>query len=285
MVLNNGLSIPAIGFGTWPYNGNELQSIMEKACQLGYSLVDTAWLYQNETIIGNSIQKNINERDEVFITSKLHINNLYLHRYHYHFPNLRIRSVKQAYLASCNRLGVDYIDLYLIHWPFPNYLQMWESMTKLYKQGKVKAIGVSSFMPKHLESLKQVSDIVPAVNQIEMNPFNSRRDVVSYCLENGIIPEAYSPLGRGKLTMELMSNQLLQTIAHNHNKSVAQIILRWLHQHGVIVIPRTNKEDKLRQNISIFDFELSSQEMDKINSLNRDDFIRGDSRNIPINGK
>ena len=162
---------------------------------------------------------------------------------------------------------------------------MWEELTKLYKEGRVRAIGVSSFMPKHLESLKDVSDVVPAVNQVEMNPFNSRNDVVEYCLENGIVPEAYSPLGRGKRTQELLSNEQLQAISKECGKSVAQVVLRWLTQRGVMAIPRSNKEEKLRQNFSIFDFELTPEQMELINSLNRNDFIKGDSRNVPIDGK
>ena len=278
ITLNNGVKIPAVGLGTWPYLGDELMDVMEKAWDVGYRRFDTAWMYNNETVIGEFIKKKNIKRDEIFITSKLHINNLYLHRYHYRYPNIRVRSVKRAYKDSCRRLGVEVIDLFLLHWPFPGYLKMWEELTKLYLEGKVRAIGVSSFMPKHLEVLKEVSDVVPAVNQIEMHPYNSRNDVVEYCLNNGIIPEAYSPLGTGLRTQDLINNPVLSKIGSKNNVGVAQVILRWLYQQGVLSVPRTNKIEKLRQNISIFDFDLSPEDMNEINNLNKDDYIRDYSR-------
>lgn len=266
--LNNGLKMPLIGLGTYPYNGDELKTVLELCWNEGYRLFDTAWLYQNEKVLGEFLQ--IKESNEAFITSKVHANQLY----YYYNPRLHLgihkTTVKGAYQGSCQQIGVKQLNLYLLHAPFDNYSKLYTSMAKLYKQGAMKAIGVSNFTIKDLESLLKTTDVVPAVNQIEMNPLNSNRSLVDYCSSKGIVVEAFSPFGRGMLTKEIMDNQILKSIAEKYGKTVAQVVLRWLTQQGIVAIPRSNKIEKLRQNISVFDFNLSTVEIDSIYGLNKD---------------
>ena len=277
--LNNGVKMPLVGLGTYPFQKKAVYQLIETAYDLGYRSFDTAWLYKNEIDIGAALKDLGVPRNEVFLTSKIHIDSLYWPRYYYSlsFGGLKYKSVYTAYRDSCRRLGVDYLDLYLIHWPFPGYLKMWKEMTKLYDNKLVRAIGVSSFMPSHLDSLKD--------NQIEMNPYNSRQDVVDYCKMHGILVEAYSPLGRGVYTKDLLSDSVISDIAANHSVSTAQVIVRWFVQRGIVAVPRTNKRTKLFQNISVFDFSLSDLEMRGIDGLNRDLFIKGDSRDVGIDGR
>ena len=276
--------MPRVCLGTYPFRGKEVYSLIKTAYDLGYRSFDTAWLYKNEIEIGRVIKDLGIHREEIFLTSKLHINNLFWPRYYYSYGGLKCKSVSQAYDDSCKRLGVDYLDLYLIHWPFPGYQKMWGELTKIYKANRVKAVGVSSFMPWHLESLRNISPLAPMVNQIEMNPYNAQAEVCTYCKNHGIRIAAYSPMGSGKFTKELLSDPVLLSVANNHRVSVAQVILRWMIQKQVIVIPRTNKEEKMRQNISLFNFELSDSEMQMVDNLNCNLFLEGDSRRVGEDG-
>ncbi|MBQ2176036.1 MAG: aldo/keto reductase [Alphaproteobacteria bacterium] len=266
--LNNGLKMPLIGMGTYPYNDDELKTVLELCWNEGYRLFDTAWLYQNEKALGEFLQTK--ESNEAFITSKVHANQLY----YYYNPRLHLgvhkTTVKGAYKNSCQLLGVKQLNLYLLHAPFDNYCKLYTSMTKLYKQGAMKSIGVSNFTIKDLETLLNTTDVVPAVNQIEMNPLNSNRSLVDYCRSKGIVVEAFSPFGRGMLTKEIMDNQILKSIAEKYDKTIAQVVLRWLTQQGIVAIPRSNKVEKLRQNIAVFDFNLSAEDIDSIYGLNKD---------------
>lgn len=267
VTLNNGIIMPLIGLGTYPYKGDELRSVLELCWNEGYRLFDTAWLYNNETVLGEFLQTK--NRNEVFVTSKLHVNQLYYY-YNYRF-NLGIRktSVSKAYQGSCERLGVNQVDLYLLHAPFNNCCKLYASIVKLYDQGAMKAIGVSNFTEKDLAKLLSTTDVVPAVNQIEMNPLNSNRRLIDYCHSKGIVVEAFSPFGRGMLTKEIIENPVLSEIGKKNNKTVAQVVLRWLTQQGIVAIPRSNKIEKIRQNISVFDFKLTDAEVDAIYGLNK----------------
>jgi len=284
VTLNNGVEMPIVGMGTWPYKGNELKQVFRTAWELGYRAFDTASAYGNEQAIGEVMREMGIKRDEIFLTSKIAASNLLWHPRNRFGLRIPIYSVAHAYEKSCRNLGVDYLDLYLIHWPYPGYQKMWKAMSKLYRQGRVRAIGVSSFMPLHLEDLRQVSDVVPVVDQVEMNPYNSRGDVVEYCQSHNIQPEAYSPLGRGMRTPLLLKEPTLVDIAAAHNVTPAQVILRWLTQRQVVVIPRSNKPEKLEQNFHCVDFDLTDAEMEAINALNVDDFIKGDSRDVTTAG-
>lgn len=265
--LNNGLKMPLIGLGTYPYTGDELKSVLELCWNEGYRLFDTAWLYNNENALGEFLQNK--KCDEVFVTSKLHFDQIY----YYYNPRFKVgirnTSVSKAYQGSCERLGVKQVDLYLLHAPFSNFCKLYASITKLYNQGAVRAIGVSNFTQKDLARLLSSTDVVPAVNQIEMNPLNSNRSLVEYCQGNGIVVEAFSPFGRGLLTKEIMDNPVLCDIGKKYDKTVAQVVLRWLTQQGIIAIPRSNKIEKIRQNISVFDFKLTNDEVNTIYGLNK----------------
>ncbi|MDQ7737335.1 aldo/keto reductase family protein [Prevotella corporis] len=268
-LLNNGVKMPMVGLGTFPLKGKPLQELIKQTFDLGYTLYDTAWLYKNERDISIGINQNNINRDELFLTSKLHINDLY-YSFHPRFNiRLRSKSVKKAFEKTCQRLGTDYLDLYLIHFPFDGFEWMWEELIQLYNERKVRAIGVSSFKPEHLKKLSEVSDILPAVNQIEISPYNTRKDIIEYCNQRNITVEAYSPFGRGMLTKQILSDPVLVDIAKEVDRSVAQVILRWLYQMHVISIPRSNKLFKLKQNINIFDFELNKKQMNCIDGLNK----------------
>ena len=269
--LNNEAFIPAIVMGTFPLRGMELQKLIPSAIELGYRAFDTAWLYKNEVDLGIGIRKSNIPREQLFLSSKLNIGDLYMGRFHHKLRSIlpQYKSVRKSYFQSCQRLEVGYLDLYLLHYPYPYFKKYWKEMVALYDEGLIKAIGVSSFKPEHLQALHEVSAIVPAINQIEMNPFNTNKKTLDYCNEHNIRVEAFSPFGRGLLSAQLFSNPTLLAIAKNHNKSVAQVILRWLRQLGVIAIPRSNKIYKLKENLDTADFELSIDEMTEIDSLNQ----------------
>ena len=275
VILNNGVEMPVIGLGTHTLSGIKMYKSVKHAYRAGYRNFDTAWLYKNESSLAWSLKFLGIERKDIFITSKLEWkqfvdNNL---------KEEQVKSVKTCFESTLRRLKTDYIDLYLIHWPNPKYyLYMWEEMIKLYEEGYIRAIGVSSFLEPHLEKLKTISDVIPMVNQIEMHPLNNRFDLVKYCNENKIQIEAHSPFARGASAAELMCHPVLLDIARYHNRSVAQVILRWIVQQGCVTIPRSKNPERLVQNIHIFDFELSEEEMTKIYSLNQDRFFGSDPR-------
>ena len=283
--LSNGIVIPLVGMGTYSFKGKEASSLFKNAWEMGYRSFDTAWAYQNEVDLGKMLRESGIRRDEVFLTSKLHINNLYWPRFYYSFGGIRCKSVKQAYEGSCMRLGVDYLDLYLIHWPFPGFPRMWKELVQLYHESRVRAIGVCACLPKHLEYLYDYTGMSPHVNQIEMNPYNNRKDVVDFCHERGIVVEANSPLGGGVFTERLLSEPVLGVIARRHGVSTAQVILRWLIQQGIVVIPRSGDKNHLYQDLSLYGFSLFDSEICQIEGLNRGSFIRGDSRRVGLDGK
>jgi diketogulonate reductase-like aldo/keto reductase len=268
VVLNNGIHMPIIGLGTHTIKGWKMIQTVKHAHRAGYMAYDTAWLYKNERSLRYALKWNGIKRSDVFITSKLEWKQL-----------VKGASVEKCLNGSLKRLGTDYLDLYLVHWPKPiYYLKIWEGISNLYKAGRIKAIGVSSFTEDHLERIKEVSDIVPAVNQIELHPLNNRRELVNFCQARGIQIVAHSPFARGSAAVELMKNPTLESIASSHNKSVAQIILRWIVQQGFVTIPRSTNPGRIKDNISVFDFALSIEEMELIDSLNQDKYFGGDPR-------
>ncbi|RNA62217.1 aldo/keto reductase [Chryseobacterium nematophagum] len=260
LILNDGNKIPLVGFGTYKSTEEEgIQSITD-ALKLGYRLIDSATIYENEEVVGRAIKKSGVPREEIVLTTKLWR------------TNLGYKEAKIAFEESLKKLDLQYIDLYLIHWPanaknYDNWQKAnsdsWRAMEELMEEGKIKSIGVSNFWQEHLEALSQTSKIVPAVNQIEFHPGYWQSELTEYCKKQGIVVESWSPLARGKV----FGNELLQGIAKKHNRSVSQICLRWVIQHDVVVIPKSNTFQRIQENINIFDFELSEEEMKQIDQL------------------
>lgn len=264
--LNNGVPMPAIGLGTFPMNKEELVKTIINATKLGYNSFDTASAYGNEEYLGYGIELCSKDRKDIFITTKL--------------SNKQQRSgnVKKALETSMRYLKVDCIDLYLMHWPNPDtYLESWSQMEKLYEVGCCKGIGVCNFHQHHLEKLFRVANIIPAINQIEIHPLLTQKPLIEYCKFHGIQVEAYSPLAR--MDKQLIQNETLVNLAQKYNKSVVQIILRWNYQCGIISIPKTKNEDRLRENINIFDFEMTKDEINSIDNLNCNYRVRYDPDN------
>lgn len=249
-ILNTSQSLPVVGLGTWGIKSDDLINLIPTALDLGYRHIDTARKYSNEEGVGLGLKKSGLPREDVFITTKLWITDF-----------LR---AKNAFESSLERLDLDYVDLYLIHWPFPFWTRSWQELERIYKSGKAKAIGVSNFSIKDLEMMKRRYDIVPAVNQIEFSPFLYKKDLIDYCRDRNITVEAYSPLTRGYRLEDIR----IKNIATKYQKSVPQIMLRWCLQHGLVVLPKSTNPEHLKSNIDIFNFEINSDDFDYLNSLN-----------------
>ncbi|MCH7320434.1 aldo/keto reductase [Solibacillus sp. MA9] len=268
--LNNGVKMPWFGIGVFKVeNGPELVNAVKFAIKHGYRSIDTAAIYDNEESVGQAIHAGLKEtgisREELFITSKVWN------------ADLGYESTIDAYETSLKKLGFDYLDLYLIHWPVEGkYKEAWRALETLYKQGKVKAIGVSNFQIHHLEELMKDAEIKPMVNQVEYHPHLTQKSLQSYCQKQGIQLEAWSPLMQG----QLLDNSVLLEIANQYNKSIAQIILRWDLQNGVVTIPKSTKEHRIVENSDIFDFELSKEDMERIDQLNQDHRVGPDPDNF-----
>lgn len=261
ITLNNGIEMPRVGLGVFRVdNSSELVNAVKVAIKNGYRSIDGAAIYGNEEAMGEGIREGIKEsgisREDLFITSKVWN------------ADLGYESTIAAYEASLKRLGVDYLDLYLIHWPVEGkYKEAWRALEYLYKEGHVKAIGVSNFQVHHLQDLLKDAEIKPVINQIELHPYLSQEKVREFCKENDIQVEAWSPLMAGN---GLLENDVLKEIAKKYNKTTAQVVLRWGLQSQVITIPKSTNEGRLIENIDIFDFNLSKDDMDRIDSLNKD---------------
>lgn len=254
IALNNGVEMPLLGFGVYQVTDlEECERGVYDAIQAGYRLIDTAAAYLNETAVGKAIKRSDVTREELFITTKLWI------------QDAGYESTKKAFEKSLNRLGLDYLDLYLIHQPFGDVYGSWRAMEELYLEGRVKAIGVSNFQPDRLMDLILHNKIVPAVNQIETHPFNQQIDTHKFLLENNVQIESWGPFAEGK--NNIFHNELLLSIARIYKKSVAQVILRWLTQRGVVVIPKSVRKERIIENFNIFDFELSADDMNAIVAL------------------
>ncbi len=256
--LNNNIEMPELGYGVFRVEqGQELVEAVKTAIKKGYRSIDTAAIYGNEESVGQGVNQAIEEglvtREELFITSKVWND------------GLSYDETIQAYETSLSKLGLDYLDLYLIHWPGDNkYQEPWKALETLYKEKRVRAIGVSNFQVNHLEDLRKNFEITPVINQIEFHPRLTQEEVRTYCKEHNIQVEAWSPLMAG----ELLDNETIAGIAEKYNKSVAQVILRWDLQHNVITIPKSMNEKRIEANIDLFDFELTSEEMKQLDALN-----------------
>ncbi|CAH0344759.1 aldo/keto reductase [Bacillus sp. CECT 9360] len=256
--LNNGVEMPWFGLGVFKVEeGPELVNAVKTAIKHGYRSIDTAAIYGNEEGVGKGIHEGIKEagisREDLFVTTKVWN------------ADLGYESTIAAYNASLTKLGLDYLDLYLIHWPVESkYKEAWESLETIYKEGRVKAIGVSNFQIHHLEDLMKDAEIKPVINQVEYHPRLTQKELQSFCREQGIQLEAWSPLMQG----ELLDNEILKEIARKYTKSVAQVILRWDLQNGVITIPKSTKEHRIVENATVFDFSLSDEDMKKIDGIN-----------------
>lgn len=257
--LHGGIQMPWFGLGVFKVEeGAELVQAVKSAIKHGYRSIDTAAIYDNEKGVGQGIHEAILEnnisREDLFITSKVWN------------ADLGYESTLAAYETSLNKLGLEYLDLYLIHWPVEGkYQDAWRALETLYKEGRVKAIGVSNFQIHHIEELMKTATIKPMVNQVELHPRLTQTELRDFCKEQGIQIEAWSPLMQG----QLLDHPVLQEIAAKHNKSIAQVILRWDLQHGIVTIPKSTKEHRIIENAAIFDFELSSEDVARIDALNQ----------------
>ena len=268
--LYNGVKMPLFGLGVFKVEeGPELVDAVKFAIKHGYRSIDTAAIYGNEEGVGQAIREAITEygikREELFITSKVWNS------------DLGYESTIAAYETSLNKLGLDYLDLYLIHWPVEGkYKEAWQALETLYKDGKVKAIGVSNFQVHHLEDIMKDAEIKPMVNQVEYHPRLTQKKVQAFCHQHGIQFEAWSPLMQG----QLFDNPVLEKVASKYNKTVAQVILRWDLQNGVVTIPKSTKEHRIIENSNIFNFELTTEDMDQISNLNENLRVGPDPDNI-----
>ena len=251
--------MPVIGLGVWKAaEGKEVEKAVLWALEAGYRLIDTAKAYDNEEGVGRAIAKSGLPREQIFVTTKLYIGD--------QGYNSTLRAIDE----SLNKLKMDYVDLYLNHWPFTNWLQgenrraeTWKAMEEIFRAGKAKAIGVSNYTIEHLEEMKSYAQIPPVVNQVEFHPFLYQKELMDYCRKHQIILESYAPLSRGKK----LSDDRITAIAQKHNKTNAQVMLRWNIQHGNTVIPKSVHRERIVENINIFDFELDGQDMETLDNL------------------
>lgn len=257
LTLNNGTTIPQLGFGVFKVDPAETTRIVSDALEVGYRHIDTAAIYGNEEGVGQAIASSGIPRDELFVTTKLW--------------NDRQTDAEAAFEESLGKLGLDYVDLYLIHWPTPQkdtFVQAWKSLETIYASGRAKAIGVSNFLVPHLEKLLANTDVVPAVNQIELHPAHQQPAVTAFSREHGIQIEAWGPLGQGKYP--LFETPEVANAAEVHGKTPAQVVIRWHLQTGNIVFPKSNRRERMAENFDVFDFELTGDEVAAISSLERE---------------
>ncbi|AIQ18508.1 2,5-diketo-D-gluconic acid reductase [Paenibacillus sp. FSL H7-0357] len=254
VILNNGVEMPVLGFGVYQIaDQSQCEQSVYDAITSGYRLIDTAASYLNEEAVGRALKRSGIARDELFITTKLWVQDTGYER------------TKKAFENSLNRLQLDYLDLYLIHQPFGDVYGSWRAMEELYREGKVRAIGVSNFHMDRLIDLIIHNEVVPAVNQVETHPFNQQIESEEFMKENKVQIESWAPFAEGK--NNLFQNELLVSIAEKYNKSVAQVVLRWLTQREVVVIPKSVRKERMVENFSIFDFQLSEEDMNAIMAL------------------
>jgi len=268
--LNNGVDIPWIGLGVFKVqDGNEVVGAVKAAIKNGYRSIDTAAAYKNEEGVGKGIREGLKEnglsREDLFITSKVWN------------ADQGYESTLAAYENSLKKLGLDYLDLYIIHWPVVGkYKDTWKALETIYNEKKVRAIGVSNFHVHHLKDLLQTASVVPAIDQVEFHPRLAQKELRQFCKDKGIQFEAWSPLMQGGL----FDNAILKKIAEKHGKSVAQVIIRWDLQNGVVTIPKSTKEHRIIENSNVFDFNLTKEDLEEIDSINEDRRVGSDPDNF-----
>lgn len=262
-ILNNGIKMPMVGFGVFQiHDAKTTQTVVEEAIKTGYRLIDTAQVYGNEEAVGKAIKASGVPREELFITTKLWIS------------DFSYEAAKDAFNESLRKLDLDYVDLYLLHQPFGDIFGAWRALEELYKEGKIKAIGVSNFKPDQLANLAAFNEVTPAVNQIELHVFNQKEDEQAYMLSKGVQTESWGAFAEGQF--DVFNNPVLKEIAEKYSKTTAQVMLRWQLQRGIVSLSKSANPERVRQNFDIFDFELSAEDMDKIATLNTNTTIFSD---------
>lgn len=263
--LNNGTTIPQLGFGVFLVDPPEAERVVTDALEIGYRHIDTAAIYRNEEGVGRALASSGVPREELFVTTKLWN------------TDQGSDTALPAFETSLDKLGLDYVDLYLVHWPAPQrdtYVESYRVLEQILAAGRARAIGVSNFLVPHLERLLAETSIVPAVNQIELHPYYQRRDLVEFGRSRGIHTEAWGPLSQGK--SPLLQDPMVTAIADAHGKSPAQVVLRWHLEEGTIIFPKTTSRERAAENFDLFDFELSASEHAAITALDRDERLGGD---------
>lgn len=258
LTLNNGIEMPRFGLGVWRTEaGTEAENAVRWALEAGYKAIDTAALYANEAEVGQIVKSGIVPREDVFVTSKAWVD------------HLSYDGTKKAFDDSMERLGLDYVDLYLIHWPVNDWQGAWRALEELYETDRVRAIGVSNFLQHHLDELLSFAKVQPAVNQFEFHPYLQQPELQAYCREHDIAMTAWAPIMKG----QVMDVPELVTIGEKYGKSAVHVTLRWMLQIGVITIPKSAKKERIESNADIFDFELTDTEVETINGLDRNERI------------
>ncbi|QHA92043.1 aldo/keto reductase [Bacillus sp. N1-1] len=264
--LHNDVEMPTLGLGVWKMeNNDEVKTAVNAAIDAGYKAIDTAAAYKNEEGVGAAIKESSTPREELFITSKVWND------------DQGYDSTLKAFEDTVSKLGIDTLDLYLIHWPVEGkYKETWKAMEKLYKDGRICAIGVSNFHPNHLEDLMKDAEIKPMVNQVEFHPLLNQKELREYCKQHSIQLEAWSPLAQGKL----LDHEVVKEIAEQHGKSTAQVIIRWDLEHEVVTIPKSSNPDRIKQNFDVFDFELTQDNIRALDELNQNERMGPDPDNF-----
>jgi 2,5-diketo-D-gluconate reductase A len=255
--LASGVEMPTLGFGTWPLNDRDAERMVSAALDAGYRLIDTAEEYGNEPGVGRAIRRSDVDPEELFVTTKFN------REWH------GVEEVQQAWANSVERLGLERIDLLLIHWPNPRharYVDAWRGMLRLLEDGKVRAIGVSNFTPAHLQRVIDETGVAPHVNQIQLNPRLPRQEERRFHEAHGIVTESWAPIGSGR---DLLLDPVIVDLAREHGKTPAQVVLRWHVQLGLVAIPRTTNPSRLPENLDVFDVELSAEDLDRLEALDR----------------
>ncbi len=260
IMLNNGNTIPQFGFGVFQIKPADTVQAVTRALDAGYRHIDTAQMYGNEREVGEAVAKYDLDRGDVFITSKLNNG--------FHRPD----DARRAFDETLDKLGSDYVDLFLIHWPLPtrydgDFVSTWKTLEEFYRAGRARSIGVSNFQPSHLDRLANESDVVPAVNQIEVHPYLTQDSVRRFCADRQIAIEAWSPIAQGKV----LDDPIISSVAEKYGKTPAQVVLRWHIERGDIVFPKSTTPERIVENLDIFDFELAGDDVETISSVNRDE--------------